>query len=831
MVMASRFSAAPALSRQKVGSCGAFVPLTGPSQRADAAERVGRLASLPENKRGEGSTRVLLDKQSYTECMMWLACEDVVVDEPMLRHWTGAGPITAAQDVSPAEYEFLAQILQLDGLPQLRAQCVGGVLVLAKERRFKVMPNGPHSTPVSVSLLGARTMFDLYYEVQRVLKWNNKAEIELIESQTTLVLPRSQEDIIANHFSEDRDVIFLIAKEKVVEIPPLPPQPLDSRSLLSNNYDESEHAALALNTMGSMLPRCDFEKRLDESSPQDLLFSEPAVFEKGIVGLKNLGNTCFMNAGLQCLAHLDAVKSFVDSRVSTTTFGQSFLDLWVDLVKTLWGTDASLAPYSFKSLVDGFGLFRINQQHDCSEFLTVILDKLNEFVRVKPALPVKADFSTCEAAQRTYRHCNDSFVTETFSFIMRSDLECPACGAVSSNFDPSTSLSLNVPPPPPEDVEVFVILRQKAYSMRVRVAFETTVADLREKVCELFGPVRVVTGLMGSVTEGLLEWLDNSALLYDARHQIYCFCFENSSETDDVAAIYVRLRCPAEGDQQKSTTLIGYPLVFAVPPSAPVSICWDVERLSVQLARHVESWFRPLPRDLELAEHRREVAEELDLGVATNSGCPSSPKRARTSEQGPPRMQIALLPTADPPWSDFWMNYRIGFSMVYRSDNEFAPEQILVYPVDQPPFDPIPITDTTLEACLRNFSVGETLSEKDLWNCKSCGKSTCAKKTVSMETGPKVLMVQLKRFDAVNRKISTMVQFSVYKPIFVKNRSYSLVSVVNHIGTTIACGHYTAHIKIGTDWYVFNDHLVEKLASPELVVSDNAYILFFQAND
>lgn len=54
---------------------------------------------------------------------------------------------------------------------------------------------------------------------------------------------------------------------------------------------------------------------------------------------------------------------------------------------------------------------------------------------------------------------------------------------------------------------------------------------------------------------------------------------------------------------------------------------------------------------------------------------------------------------------------------------------------------------------------------------------------------------------------------------------YELVAIVSHIGSNIACGHYVAHVKKDSLWYIFND---EKVALSEKLPIGHGYMYLYR---
>ncbi|CAI6367923.1 unnamed protein product [Macrosiphum euphorbiae] len=101
--------------------------------------------------------------------------------------------------------------------------------------------------------------------------------------------------------------------------------------------------------------------------------------EIGVCGLRNLGNTCFMSAGLQALLSTESLVSyflnFDDDGSEDTLIGQ-----FSDLAKRVWnGQYSVINPHQFKYVLGKrYAQFRDCSQHDCQEFLALLLDSLND---------------------------------------------------------------------------------------------------------------------------------------------------------------------------------------------------------------------------------------------------------------------------------------------------------------------------------------------------------------------------------------------------------------------------------------------------------------------
>ncbi|XP_021935533.1 ubiquitin carboxyl-terminal hydrolase 20 isoform X3 [Zootermopsis nevadensis] len=146
----------------------------------------------------------------------------------------------------------------------------------------------------------------------------------------------------------------------------------------------------------------------------------------------------------------------------------------------------------------------------------------------------------------------------------------------------------------------------------------------------------------------------------------------------------------------------------------------------------------------------------------------------------------------------------------------------------------------SLHDCLAAFFSADELKGDNMYSCEKCNKLRNGVKYSKVLELPEVLCIHLKRFRhelMFSAKISSYVAFPLegldmrpylHKDCVSQVTSYNLVSVICHHGTA-GGGHYTCYSLncISEQWFEFDDQYVTQVP-PETVQNCEAYVLFYK---
>ncbi|CAJ1958982.1 unnamed protein product [Cylindrotheca closterium] len=217
---------------------------------------------------------------------------------------------------------------------------------------------------------------------------------------------------------------------------------------------------------GSQRARTSTYGNVRDAAMMNLSAVEPSKHDQsvpmGVIGLKNLGNTCFINSSLQCLsATIPLTDYFLGfdyrSEINKENFlgtGGKLATAYAELMKKMWvGTNSSVHPGEFKSQLGTFApQFDGYRQHDSQELLAFLLDGIHEDLnRVKNRPYIedkdcdgKSDEKDAIESWKNYLQRNKSLVVDLFQGQLKNTCTCLTCGHKNIRFEPFMYLSLPI---------------------------------------------------------------------------------------------------------------------------------------------------------------------------------------------------------------------------------------------------------------------------------------------------------------------------------------------------------------------------------------------------
>ncbi|KAB5591530.1 hypothetical protein CTheo_5037 [Ceratobasidium theobromae] len=585
---------------------------------------------------------------------------------------------------------------------------------------------------------------------------------------------------------------------------------------------------------------------------------------RGTMGLKNLGHTCFMNAGLQCLLHIPELEQYflqnlhrreLNPKNLLSKQGQFAIAFGI-LVQQVYpaaaklsltrvsGRYSSYVPLDFKGVVCRWvPTFAGYEECDSQELVGAVLDGLHEDLnRVlkkpyveKPEWPEDSQgLSLTEIESRIahetwvgHARRNDSIIADLFQGMYKSTLSCPECHKVSVTFDPFMSLSLPLPAPTWRHSVYFVPwdVQQQSVALRIHLPSDSTCKTLKKDLASKLN-------------------------VNPKKHKFFRFFEDHVNITEVVGdEIIVAYELPVRATIFKSETAASdqfeHPLiipVFHMCSNSTFGIPYLVVANSLNsesyqgtkslVAERYKQYVQPngVPNDSFELRIFSSNCNTMETGFRIDSPGASFVDwgtREHQFEGKPPIRPTEALVCV---WHrDSWEQFFPHQSMFNSWEARLASE---AKEMPKTRREEIYIAD-----CLDELTKTERLGINDSWYCSRCQMHRQATKQIQLWKLPNILVLQLKRF-AKRAKIDKMIKFPIHgldlservgEPTSAGECVYDLFAVDDHKGDRMSTGHYTTFAKNESDggWYHYQDAVVTPV-SPESIVTPGAYVLFYR---
>ena len=586
-------------------------------------------------------------------------------------------------------------------------------------------------------------------------------------------------------------------------------------------------------------------------------------FNDGLVGFKNLGNTCFINSSLQCLFNTyDLSKYFFSNyfqeeinKKNKLGYNGIIAEGYAELLHESKTTINSVVnPIDFiKIFFKNNKSLNLRGQQDAQEFLSLLLDSLHEDLNritnkpYKELREQKENENDYEASKRYwdyYKQREDSIIIDLFHGQFKSKIICSKCKKSSITYDPFIFFGVPLPSPN-EQIIIKFFFDNKCEYLGIKIGNKTKILDLKKKAIELMRMNNYKNELSDDDLYGIIEMVQVDK--YKIIRKIY-----NNKEVHnfDLLSLFIKkeenleLVLYEKSPEEKFFNIYIYPLkgdecdLSCYPIALSVIKEMSFNEIIHEYRNKIMSLYTNLHNDDLIKVGLVHKIHESWIyffanGFNSKKECP-------------------LCDTTDN-FCVLYQHKNIGdiINTIEKRDKNYGP---ILFVMGNSTKNIINRNQNLkmenyfhkglffLSDCLKLFSEDEILNLDNMWYCNSCKKHRLARKQIRLFKLPIYLIIQLKKFknnkgifSASNEKKEAYIKYPInnldlsdyIEDKEIKKEKYDLYAVIQHHGE-INNGHYTAICKINDKWHLFNDDKTFLINNP---VTKDAYLLFYKKTE
>lgn len=537
----------------------------------------------------------------------------------------------------------------------------------------------------------------------------------------------------------------------------------------------------------------------------------------------------------------------------------------------MWITgDSRVAPWDVKKAIGTVAYqFQGFAQQDSFELFNYVVDTLHEDlnrVKVKPYSEVKdsdgrPDDEVSADHWNSFASRNQSVIVDLMYGQLKSRLICNVCKTISNTFDPFLALSLPIPKNKYSKVSItYFPLELTVDSVVKRVKLNLgpsdTVAELKDKLAEQMDTKNKILLFSIKRRNQIDEKIDDDVL---------------AAKLEDEKLVAIEFETPEE---PKRNSIV--PVTFIKETKSyfgnsnhedvcePKVFLHHVDKTCTDLRFAIFKYFFQLIKlpekyaeDYEKAKDKEKITKLIyeSFYVKSDFGEKKIMKFEYEKEKSMYMSQRKFDEFKDSEElfgdyldkldSDHSFSIRVFFPKETRVDLD---------PLEKSNFKASASGAISIDDCLERFRVDELLTDDNKYYCSKCKDHQDTHKKMDLYKLPKILSIQLKRFNkegggkkygvysmmSGSSKNSDLIDFPITgldmgKYLLQKEDGkeylYDLYAVSNHMGSLYG-GHYTAHCKnsLTNKWYYFNDSSCGATSESDIVCS-SAYVLFYRLRE